>query len=174
MVKTGQHRLAVRAVTELSLPSVVPPLVLAGRADQLPRGSAAPRSARPPLPLMALSEKRAGSAVYGLSTLGAGGRIADGVIMAALGWAPGGRLDIRVSRGLIAIFRDERGVFRLTGRSFLHLPVAARRWCELSPGDRVLLAAYPEGGLLVVHPPAALDAVVDRVHAAALGADANG
>jgi hypothetical protein len=33
----------------------------------------------------------------------------------------------------------------------------------------VLLAGYPQGALLVVHPPAALDAVVDRVHAEALG-----
>lgn len=126
------------------------------------------------MPLMALAEKRAGSAVYGLSTLDAGGRVANRVIMVALGWVPGGRLDIRVSRGLIAIFKDARGVFRVTTQSFLHLPVAARRWCDLSPGDRVLLAAYPQGGLLIVHPPAALDAVVDRVHADALGVDANG
>lgn len=170
MVETGQFRLAVGAVTDPSLPAVVPPVVLADRRERLPQG-AAPLSARPPLPLMALSEKRAGSAVYGLSTLGAGGRVADRVIMSALGWTPGSRLDIRVSRGLIAIFGDDRGVFRVSTQRFLHLPVAARRWCELSPGDRVLLAAYPEGGLLVVHPPAALDAVVDRVHADALGAD---
>jgi hypothetical protein len=118
---------------------------------------------------MALSEKRAGSAVYGLSTLDGGGRVADRVIMAALGWEPGKRLDVRVSRGLIAVFADDRGIFRIAERRFLHLPVAARRWCELTAGDRVLLAAYPLGGLLVVHPPGALDVVVDRIHAEALG-----
>ncbi|WP_433305425.1 hypothetical protein ACQP2F_18030 [Actinoplanes sp. CA-030573] len=161
-------------MSDVSLPTVVPPVVLADRAARQPRNSAAPFSARPPLPLMALSDKRAGSAVYGFSTLDAGGRVADRVIMAALGWVPGGRLDIRVSRGLIAVFRDDRGIFRVTAQGFLRLPVAAPRWCEVSTGDRVLLAAYPEGDLLVVHPPAAREAVVDRVHAEALGAGIDG
>jgi hypothetical protein len=120
---------------------------------------------------MALAEKRAGSAVYGVSTLDVGGRIADRVIMAALRWQPDQRLDVRASRGLIAVFADQRGIFRITTQRFLRLPVAARRWCDLSAGNRVLLAAYPDGGLLMVHPPGSLDAVVDRVHAAALGGD---
>jgi hypothetical protein len=70
--------------------------------------------------------------------------------------------------GLITVVADDGGVFRVSTQRFLHLPVAVRRWCELAAGDRVLLAAYPEGGLLVVHPPTVLDAVVDRVHAQAL------
>ena len=36
-------------------------------------------------------------------------------------------------------------------------------------GDRVLLMAEPGAGLLVVHPPAALDAMVGWLHEAALG-----
>jgi hypothetical protein len=51
------------------------------------------------------------------------------------------------------------------------VPVAARRWCDLSSGDRVLLAAYPDGGLLLVHPPAVLDQVVAHVFEAAWGGD---
>ena len=168
MLKIGQLRLAAVAVTDMAIPAVVPPVVLNDRADQPRRLSAAPAFRRPPLPLMALSEKRAGSAVYGLSTLATGGRIADRAIMAALGWEPGQRLEIRASRGLIAVFADAGGIFRVTTLRFLHLPVAARRWCELAEGDRVFLAAYPAGGLLVVHPPGSLDAVVDRVHAEAL------
>lgn len=164
----GQLRLAVDAVTDSTRPAVVPSVVLSDRADQPRRLLAAPASRRPPLPLMALSEKRAGSAVYGLSTLATGGRIADRAIMAALGWEPGQRLEVRASRGLIAVFADVGGIFRVTTLRFLHLPVAARRWCGLAEGDRVLLVAYPEGGLLVVHPPGSLDAVVDRVHAEAL------
>jgi hypothetical protein len=113
-------------------------------------------------------QQRAGDAVYGLSTLDAGGRIADRAIMTALGWAGRQRLDIRVSGGLIVVCADTRGVFRVNTQQFLHLPVAARRWCALTSGDRVLLAAYPQGGLLVVHPPAVLDAVVNRVHAEAM------
>jgi hypothetical protein len=39
-------------------------------------------------------------------------------------------------------------------------------WCRLAPGDRVLLAAESAYGLLVVHPPAALGAMVDNRQAA--------
>ncbi|GIM93191.1 hypothetical protein Ato02nite_049840 [Paractinoplanes toevensis] len=112
--------------------------------------------------------------MYGICTLDPGGRIADRSVMAALDWDPGKRLDIRVSRGLIAVFADGRGIFRITTHRLLHLPVAARRWCALAAGDRVLLAAYPQGGLLVVHPPGVLDAVVDQVHADALGGGRDG
>jgi hypothetical protein len=147
---------------------VVPPVTLAGGVEP-PRWRRAAIAARRPLPLLALVEQRAGAAVYGMSTVDPGGRIADRAIMAALGWVAGERLDIRAAAGLIAVVADARGVFRITPHRFLHLPVAARRWCRLAAGDRVLLAAYPQTGLLVVHAPAVLDAVVNRVHAAALG-----
>lgn len=39
-----------------------------------------------------------------------------------------------------------------------------RRWCGLNPGDRVLLAAAPEPGLLLVHTMQALDATVADFH----------
>nr|WP_255645794.1 hypothetical protein [Actinoplanes polyasparticus] len=129
---------------------------------------------RTTLTLLHLPAKRTGSAIYGLSTLDAGGRIADRAIMQALGWTPQQRLDIRVSRGLIGVFADERGVFRVSSQRFLHLPVAARRWCDLAAGSRVLLAAYPEGGLLLVYPPAVLDDVVAQVFDAVWGSDVDG
>jgi bifunctional DNA-binding transcriptional regulator/antitoxin component of YhaV-PrlF toxin-antitoxin module len=62
----------------------------------------------------------------------------------------------------------DHGVFGVDKRGRFHLPAAARNRCRLSTGDRLLLAAYPDGGLLVVHAPAALDEVVDRVYAEAL------
>jgi hypothetical protein len=123
------------------------------------------------LPLAKLSEKRAGSAVYGLSTLDASGRIADRMIMRALGWTAGFRLDIRESKGLTVVAADDNGLFRVTEQGNVHLPAAVRHWCRLGPGDRVLLAAYPAGGLLVVHSPAALDALVEAIHAQALGGE---
>ena len=159
----------MRAVTESSSPAVVPPVSLPDRAQPQRWDPPARTLARAPLPLMGLASKRAGTAVYGLSTLDAGGRVADRAVLVALGWAAGERLDIRAGGGLIAVCADARGIFRVTRQCFLRLPVAARRWCELAAGDRVLLAAYPQGGLLVVHPPAVLDAVVGRVHAEVLG-----
>ena len=154
-------------VTGAAPEPVVPPVTLAGGVEP-PRWRQAV-AARRPLPLTALVEKRAGAAVYGMSTVDPGGRVADRAIMAALGWAAGERLDVRAAGGLIAVVADARGVVRISSQRFLHLPVAVRRWCRLAAGDRVLLAAYSQAGLLVVHPPAVLDAMVDRIHAAALG-----
>jgi len=171
MVKIGHPDWVVDAVTDQSRPAVIPPVIPA-RTVEVPawnqRGALA---ARPPLPLLKLALKRVGTAVYGLSTLDTGGRISDKAIMTALGWKPHERLDIRVSRGLIAIFADNRGIFRVKARGFVSLPIAARRWSELGVGSRVLLAAYPEGGLLLVHPPVVLDEVVAQVFNEAWGAD---
>jgi bifunctional DNA-binding transcriptional regulator/antitoxin component of YhaV-PrlF toxin-antitoxin module len=64
-----------------------------------------------------------------------------------------------------------QGVFSPTRGGHLRLPATVRRWCGLGAGDRVLLAAEPDAGLLVVHPPASLDAMVGWAHARALGGD---
>ena len=70
------------------------------------------------------------------------------------------------------VVKDRQGVFRLTGQGHLRLPATVRHWCALLPGDRVLLAANPGQGRLVVHPPAALDAMITQFHACVLGGDA--
>jgi bifunctional DNA-binding transcriptional regulator/antitoxin component of YhaV-PrlF toxin-antitoxin module len=64
------------------------------------------------------------------------------------------------------------GVFSVTGQGHVRLPATVRRWCGLATGDRVLLAAEPARGLLVVHPPAALDAMIGQFQAAVLAGDA--
>ena len=126
---------------------------------------------RRPLPLVKLIERRVGTAVYGISVVASNGRVADHAIMQALGWASGRQLSIRQGGGLVVVAADDHGLFRVTARGHVLLPVAARRSCGLAVGNRVLLAAYPQGGLLVVHAPRVLDAVVDRVQAAALAVD---
>jgi hypothetical protein len=93
------------------------------------------------------------------------GRVADRVVLAALGWTPGTRLDFRHTGGLLLVRAHPDGVFEVTGRGHLRLPAPVRRCCALAPGDRVLLAADPGGGVLVVHPPAALDALLAGCHA---------
>jgi hypothetical protein len=97
------------------------------------------------------------------------GRLTDRIVMAALGWSAGLRLEIRVSDGLIAMSADACGVFAVARQGFVRVPATARRWCRLEAGDRMMLAAYPRGGLLVVHPPSVFDAVLDDIHARALG-----
>jgi hypothetical protein len=51
------------------------------------------------------------------------------------------------------------------------LPAPVRRRCGLHPGNRVLLAADPEHGVLVVHPLSALDTMITAYHTALLGGD---
>ncbi|RKN50500.1 AbrB/MazE/SpoVT family DNA-binding domain-containing protein [Micromonospora endolithica] len=109
--------------------------------------------------------------VYGLAAIDISGRIADRVIVRALGWTSGTRLHIHEDAGLIVVRVSSQGVFTLTGQRHLHLPAAVRKWCGLKAGERVLLAADPTAGVLVVHPPAALDRMIVQAHAAALGGD---
>ncbi len=97
--------------------------------------------------------------VYGTAAIDCNGR------------APGTRLNIRENGGLMLITADGHGVFRLTGQGHLRLPATVRHWCGLVAGDRVLLAADPTAGLLVVHPPAAVDAMIAELHARVLGSD---
>jgi hypothetical protein len=147
---------------------VVPSAARAGRPLGRPSTSANCRRA---LPLPRLDPLRARSTVYGLATIDCNGRLADTTVVRALGWAPSNRLDIHESGGLVLVAADRQGLFRLTGQGHLRLPAAVRRWCGLVPGDRVLLAADPDR-LLVLHPPAALDAMIAQFHTAVLGGEA--
>jgi bifunctional DNA-binding transcriptional regulator/antitoxin component of YhaV-PrlF toxin-antitoxin module len=109
--------------------------------------------------------------VYGLAAVDCRGRVADHTIVTALGWAPGTRVNIRESQGLLVIRPDAHGVFSVTKQGHLRLPAPVRHCCGLVPGDRVLLAADPQRGLLVVYPPAALDDVLTPRHAELLDGD---
>jgi bifunctional DNA-binding transcriptional regulator/antitoxin component of YhaV-PrlF toxin-antitoxin module len=86
-----------------------------------------------------------------------------------LGWQPGTRLDLREDQGLIVVRADARAAFRISGQGFLHLPSTLRRWCHLADGDRVLLVADPDATWLVIHPPAAVTAMVAAAHTRAWG-----
>ncbi|WP_297538054.1 AbrB/MazE/SpoVT family DNA-binding domain-containing protein [Amycolatopsis sp.] len=123
------------------------------------------------LPLPSVPTPRTNTAVYGLAAVDRRGRIADHAIVHALGWQPGTRLDIRETHGLLLIHADPRGVFSVTKQGHLRLPAPVRHRCCLVPGDRVLLAADPDRGLLIVHPPAALDDILAQRHAGLLGGD---
>jgi hypothetical protein len=84
---------------------------------------------------------RATDTVYALSAVDKSGRVADRSIVRVLGWGPGTRLDIREQAGIIVARPAADGVHCVGARGHLHLPLAVRRWCRLTAGDRVLLAA---------------------------------
>jgi hypothetical protein len=125
--------------------------------------------ARPPLPLAPLPEGRQRSWPYTVSTIDNRGRVADASVVRALGWAAGARLNVREQGLLVVASLDDQGVFQIGTSGHLVIPVAVRRWCGLRPGDRVLLAGDPDRGLIVVHPPEAIDAMIEHLHAIRLG-----
>jgi bifunctional DNA-binding transcriptional regulator/antitoxin component of YhaV-PrlF toxin-antitoxin module len=110
--------------------------------------------------------------VYALSAVDKSGRLADRSIVRVLSWAPGTRLDIREQAGIIVARPAADGVHCIDDRGHLHVPLAVRRWCRLTAGDRVLLAADPATGVLVAHPLAVLDRLLADVHAAVSGGEA--
>jgi hypothetical protein len=112
---------------------------------------------------------RAKAVVYGMAAVDCRGRVADRAVLAALGWAAGTRLQIREAGGRLLVRADTHGVFRVTSQGHLRLPAGVRHCCGLVPGDRLLLAADLASGVLVVHPPAALDAVFADHGAGAYG-----
>jgi bifunctional DNA-binding transcriptional regulator/antitoxin component of YhaV-PrlF toxin-antitoxin module len=77
-----------------------------------------------------------------------------------MGWAPVTRPGITVIEEFLVVRAQVGGAVSLTKQGHLRLPAPVRHWCGLVPGDRVLLAADPAGGCLIVHPPAALDRMI--------------
>ena len=137
------------------IPPVVPPL--------LPHGGTTAGSPgvvsliRAPLPLPSLISRRTSTVVYGLSALDDRGRVADRVVMRALGWSAGLRLDIHETAGVLTALTALDGPYQITTQGHLRLPAPLRHRCGLEAGDRVLLAAEPDRSRLAIYPPAALD-----------------
>ncbi|MGX7673755.1 AbrB/MazE/SpoVT family DNA-binding domain-containing protein [Plantactinospora sp. DSM 117369] len=109
--------------------------------------------------------------VYALSAVGRSGRVADRSIVQVLGWVPGTRLDVRERAGIIVVRTAADGVHRVDDRGHLFLPGAVRRWCRLTAGDRVLLAADSATGVLMAHPLATLDRILAGVHETVAGGE---
>ncbi|MFY1702982.1 hypothetical protein ACN28G_14745 [Micromonospora sp. WMMA1923] len=152
------------------LASVIPPVALPGQRAGT-RSSGGRALQRPPLPLSVVPPERVGRLVYGMAAVDASGRIGDRMMNGVLGWSAGTRLQAAEGGGMIVVRAARCGSFAVTAGGHLHLPAALRHWCGLRSGDRVLLAADPVDGLLVVHPPVVLDTVLAEVHAAVLGGD---
>ena len=154
-------------------PVVLPPAGSPGRGPAS-GGAAGTVLRRAALPLPGLSpasaqmDPRPGK-VYGLSAVDDRGRLADRVVWRALGWAPGTRLQIRVAGGLVVVEADPGGAFAVTRQGHVRIPATIRHWCGLVAGDRLLLAADPALGRLVVYPPEALDRVIATLDAALAG-----
>jgi hypothetical protein len=97
--------------------------------------------------------------VYGIGRIDASGRI----VTSALGWSGGDRLALTADAGVVTARRDPGGMITLPRRAYITIPAPLRRRCGLEPGDRVLLAAVPGEGTLVVYCLAVVDQAI-RAH----------
>ncbi|MGW0894305.1 hypothetical protein [Saccharopolyspora sp. NPDC002578] len=146
----------VVTVAEESVPAVVPRR-WAG-SDHAGRVSAQV------LPVPDLAAVRSGSpTVYRIAAVDERGRIAERAVIQALGWSPGQRVRFDLLSATALVVRPEAaGLFGLTRRGHIPLPVPVRRWCGVQAGDRVLLAASVQRGLLAIYTMSALESMINE------------
>lgn len=123
------------------------------------------------VPVSRLADVRQRSTVYAMSAVDTHGRIAARSVVQVLPWKPMTRLAMQERAGLILVTADQTGAAAVTREGHLRVPAALRSWCTLAARSRVLLAANPDAGYLVIHPPADLDVMTGRRHADAFGGD---
>jgi bifunctional DNA-binding transcriptional regulator/antitoxin component of YhaV-PrlF toxin-antitoxin module len=125
---------------------------------------ASPAPARP-LPLTSLHRlPRDTSMLYDIGPVDASGRVANREIVKALRWQPGDKLEIILTSGAIVIRASPDGLFCVPQKPRIMIPATARRRHAISAGHRVLLAAAPDFGIVIVYPPSALDKMISRHH----------
>jgi hypothetical protein len=71
--------------------------------------------------------------VYGLAALDDRGRVADRVVLRALGWSAGLRLAIEETGGALTVRTDPHGNHQVTGQGHLRLPAPLRHRYSLAP-----------------------------------------
>jgi len=92
------------------------------------------------------------------------GRVGDRAMTSALGWQPGDRLTLTAAAGVVIARRDPGGMATMPSKPYIVIPAALRRRCGLRPGDRVLLAVFPDRDALAAYSLAVVDQAL-RAHA---------
>jgi hypothetical protein len=107
---------------------------------------------------------------YVMTPIDRDGRLADRSVLALLGWVVGTAVALDVEPGPIVIGRSGRGI-HVDRRGHLRLPLALRRTCRITSGDRLLLAAHQEAGELHVIPSWVLTRMIQARCRAPSGVD---
>ncbi|MEV6336573.1 hypothetical protein AB0M12_17860 [Nocardia vinacea] len=111
-----------------------------------------------PLPESRTVRPADGDVVYGICTLGDGGRVLDKLGFAALDWRPGTRLELTCLDAGVLLARPSRdGHTVIATGGYFRIPYRLRRQVSLFVGDRALLIGHRARKQLLIHPPAALD-----------------
>jgi hypothetical protein len=105
------------------------------------------------------------------------GRVATTTALRVLGWTPGAVVAFTVETNRLITATRVDGAVRppgtapcrkITPRGHLNLPVITRRRAGITRGDRLLLAADPDTGILWIFPPKVL-ALILQPHTTGLG-----
>lgn len=111
-----------------------------------------------PLPLLPALRRlgQAGSVelMVGTARMDHSGRVCERILLRALGWASGQRLEMDTMHGMIIVAADRHGRHVVDSRGALGLPAALRRLCGIQPGPPLVLAAASAPQVLVIHPAA--------------------
>ncbi|MET8854527.1 hypothetical protein [Amycolatopsis sp. NPDC004625] len=99
-----------------------------------------------------------------IALMDGGGRLQDRGAVAVLGWQPGDRLLITLVQTSIVVRRRSDGVFVMPRKPYVALPAPVRRGCGALAGSRLLLVADPAHDVLIVHPEAAVQAMLRAFH----------
>ncbi|WP_329408245.1 hypothetical protein OG563_38590 [Nocardia vinacea] len=111
-----------------------------------------------PLPESPMVRPADGDVVYGICTVGDGGRVLDKLGFAALDWRPGARLELtRLDAGVLLARPALDGDTVIATGGYFRIPYRLRRQVSLFVGDRTLLIGHRTRKQLLIHPPAALD-----------------
>lgn len=92
------------------------------------------------------------------------GRLGDRLPMRVMGWEPGHPVAVTLAAGAIMIASRPDAREAVTRQGHLRVPASIRRACRLQPGERLLVAAHPDAGLLVAYTTSALDQMVLTFH----------
>ena len=122
-------------------------------------------SAKTGLPLPDLRGSRPADAAvhYALTATDRRGRLADRSSVNSMGWAPKQPVAFTAVNDTIAVRKAADPRTALTEEGFLRLPADLRHRCHIDVGNRLLVAAYRDVGLILICAVAVLDDLI-RAH----------
>jgi len=119
-----------------------------------------------PLPLPELGDQIDDAAVRCATVrIDRSGRIKNKALAQVLLWSPGEELDISLVNDCLALRPASNGPLTFGHDHTLLIPATVRRRCRITPGQQLLLAAFPAHRLLLAHTPAALTRMLTLFHA---------
>jgi hypothetical protein len=126
------------------------------------------------LPLIELRDAYADRTRYCVATsIDDRGRLADRTPLKVLAWSPGAPITITMmpSAGIVIVRRT--GIDAVSRQGYLRLPADIRHGCRICTGDRLLIVAHPDDGVLVGYTQVALDAMASAYHAVLAAVDSS-